>query len=103
MKHRQPSCKRQTIRIKIPPKPAAPRHSKAVARAIPMPASLAYPQKRHSTFFLPIVQVGIASILSATVLDHGECAYSVAFAALGYVYGLVMMAPRREALTSLDE
>ena len=37
------------------------------------------------------------------VLDMGECSHVVAYAALGYVGGLLMMAPRRDALTALDE
>jgi hypothetical protein len=51
----------------------------------------------------PIIQVSIASILSAMVLDEGECSHVVAYAALGYLGGLLLMVPRRDALTSVDE
>lgn len=37
------------------------------------------------------------------VLDEGECCHVVAYAALGYVGGLLMMVPRRDALTAADE
>jgi hypothetical protein len=103
MNHQQPSRKRQTIHIKIPPKPAAPRYAEAIAQTIPLPNVPGQSQKRHSPFLFPLVQVGIASILSAMALDHGECSHVVAYAALGYVGGLLLMVPRREALTPLDE
>lgn len=45
----------------------------------------------------------MASILTAMVLDDGQCGYVVAYAALGYMGGLLMMVPRRNALTAVDE
>ncbi len=97
------SKKRTTVHIRLPRKPAAPRHPHAVARAISMPTAVNPPQKKHSHFLFPIVQVSVACILSAMVLDGGECGMVVAYAALGYVGGLLMMVPRRDALTEVDE
>jgi hypothetical protein len=37
------------------------------------------------------------------MLDMGECSHVVAYAALGYAGGLVMMARRRDSLTNTDE
>ena len=37
------------------------------------------------------------------VLDMGQCSHVVGCAALGYLAGLLMMAPRRDALTAVDE
>ncbi len=37
------------------------------------------------------------------VLDMGQCSHVVGYAALGYLAGLLMMAPRRDALTAVDE
>ena len=45
----------------------------------------------------------MATILSAMVLDGDECGHVVAYAALAYVGGLLVMVPRREALTAVDE
>ena len=103
MNSQEPSKNRQTVRIKLPPKPSAPRHPLAIAKAIPMPNVLAQAQKKHSPFLFPIVQVVIASVLSAMVLDGGVCAQIVAFAAVSYAAGLLMMAPRRDTLTPVDE
>jgi hypothetical protein len=50
-----------------------------------------------------MIQVTVASFLAMTMLDLGECSRVVVYAALGYLGGLVMMAPRREALTATDE
>ena len=50
-----------------------------------------------------MVQVTVASLLAAMVLDNGECSHVVVYAALGYIAGLLMMAPRRNALTAVDE
>lgn len=50
-----------------------------------------------------MVQVTVASLLAAMVLDRGECSHVVAYAALGYMGGLLMMTPRRNALTAVDE
>src|SRR5438128_2088576 len=95
--------KRKTIKIHLQPKPAAPRHPYAMARAITFPESLPRVQKKRSCFIFPMVQVAVASILAVMVLDMGEYSHVVAYAALGYVGGLVMMAPRRDTLTSTDE
>jgi len=103
MNHEDPSKKRKTIKIHLQPKPAAPRHPHTMARAISLAASINPSQRKHSPFLFPIIQVGIASILSAMVLDEGECSHVVAYAALGYLGGLLMMVPRRDALTSVDE
>lgn len=103
MSHQEPSRRRQTIRIKIPPKPAAPRHVRVVARAIPMPNVAGHSHGKHNLFLFPIVQVTIASLLAVMTLDDGECSQIVVYAALGYVGGLLMMVPRREALTLVDE
>jgi hypothetical protein len=103
MNHQQPSRKRKTVHIKIPPKPAAPRYAESGARVIPSTQFTERSQKRHSPFLFPMVQVGVASILSMMVLDMGECSHVVAYAALGYAVGLVLMAPRRDALTPVDE
>jgi hypothetical protein len=101
--NQEPSRNRQTIRIKLPPKPAAPRHPHAIAKAIPMPNVLTQAQKKHSPFLFPIAQVIIASVFSIMVLDMGECSHAVAFAAVSYAGGLLLMAPRRDALTPVDE
>ena len=45
----------------------------------------------------------MATILAAMLLDAGECAHVVARAALGYMGGLLLMVPRRDALTVVDE
>src|SRR6185437_13113567 len=97
------SSKKRTIRIRLPRKPAAPRHPHAVARAIPMPIPVHQSQKKQSYFLFPLIQVTVATILSAMVLDMGECAHVVAYAAFGYIGGLLMMVPRRDALTAVDE
>jgi hypothetical protein len=68
-----------------------------------MPNACEQSRRRHSAFLFPIVQVVIASILSMMVLDYGECSHVVAYAALGYAGGLVLMSPRRDALTPVDE
>jgi len=101
--NQEPSRNRQTIRIKLPPKPAAPRHPHAIARAVPMPNVIAQAQKKHSPFLFPIAQVTIASILSVMVLDGGGCSLAVIYAAVSYAGGLLLMAPRRDALTPVDE
>jgi hypothetical protein len=101
--NQEPSRNRQTIRIKLPRKPAAPRHPHAIAKAIPMPNVLAQAQTKHNPFLFPIAQVIIASVLSVLVIDMGEYSHAIAFAAVGYVVGLLMMTPRREALTLADE
>jgi len=74
-----------------------------MARAISLPTAVNQPQKKHSHFLFPIVQVAAATILSAMILDEGQFAHVVAYAALGYVGGLLMMVPRRDALTEVDE
>lgn len=74
-----------------------------MARAISMPHPVQQSQKKHSAFLFPIVQVTVATMLSAMVLDGGECGMVVAYAALGYVGGLLMMVPRRDALTAVDQ
>jgi hypothetical protein len=102
MNHEHSNQKRKTIRIHLPPKPAAPRHPQVMARAIPMPSASRSTAQR-SLFVMPLVQVAVASILSMMVLDMGECSHIVAFAALGYAGGLALMAPRRNTLTQLDE
>jgi hypothetical protein len=101
MSPEDPSKKRKTVRIHLQPKPAAPRHPHAVARAVSLPAPAHRSQK--SCFVFPLVQVTVASFLAMTVLDEGECSHVVAYAALGYVGGLMMMVPRRDALTTVDE
>jgi hypothetical protein len=97
------SRKRKTIKIHLQPKPAAPRHPCAPARAITFPEPFNRAQRKRSCFIFPLVQVAVASLLAMMVLDMGECSHVVAYAALGYVGGLVMMAHRRDALTSTDE
>ncbi|HWC61031.1 MAG TPA: hypothetical protein VHC44_15155 [Verrucomicrobiae bacterium] len=103
MNPQEPSRNRRTIKIKLPPKPSAPRHQQALARAVPMPNVVEQGQKKHSLFLFPMAQVTLASILAMMVLDMGECSHIVAFAALAYVGGLLMMIPRRDALTPVDE
>jgi len=103
MNSQEPSKNRQTVRIKLPPKPSAPRHPLAIAKAIPMPNVLAQAQKKHSPFLFPIVQVVIASVLSILVIDGEEYSHAIVFAAVSYSVGLLMMTPRREALTLADE
>ena len=103
MKHEDPSQKRKTIKIHLQPKPAAPRHPHAIARAISIPHPANQSRRKHSVFVFPMVQVTVASFLGMTMLDMGECSHVVAYAALGYVGGLLMMAPRRDALTAVDE
>jgi len=68
-----------------------------------MPNALAQAQKKHSPFLFPIAQVTIASVLSLTVLDGGEFSLAVIYAAVSYAGGLLLMAPRRDALTPVDE
>ena len=103
MNHEDSSKKRKTIRIHLPRKPAAPRHPMAMARAIPMPIATAPSEAKRSMFLFPLVQVVIASMLAAMILDGGECSHMVACAALGYAGGLALMASRRNALTKADE
>jgi hypothetical protein len=103
MKHEDPSRKRKTIRIQLPRKPAAPRHPMVMARAIPMPQATAPTEVKRSLFLYPLLQVTIASMLAAMILDGGESAHVVACASLGYVGGLALMASRRHALTKTDE
>jgi hypothetical protein len=103
MNPEDPSKKRKTIQIHLPPKPAAPRHPCAPARAITFPEPFNRAQRKRSCFIFPVVQVAVASILAMMVLDMGECSHVVAYAALGYAGGLVMMSPRRDSLTSMDE
>src|SRR3974390_3277105 len=94
MNHHDPSQKRKTIRIHLQPKPAAPRHPLAIARAIPLAIPAAPPVTKRILFLFPLVQVTVASILAVMVLDMGECSFIVAFAAMGYAGGLSLMAPR---------
>lgn len=74
-----------------------------MARAVSLPNPATQSQRKHSCFIFPLVQVTVASLLTAMVLDEGECSHVVAYAALAYVGGLLMMAPRRDALTPVDE
>jgi hypothetical protein len=97
------SKKRTPVRIQLPRKPAAPRHPHAVARAIALPTSVNQSQRKNSCFIFPIVQVIVASLLAAMVWDEGQCSHVVGYAALGYLGGLLMMVPRKDALTAIDE
>lgn len=74
-----------------------------MARTIPMPQPTAHSEAKRSLFLYPLIQVTVASMLAAMILDGGECAYMVACAALGFAGGLALIAPRRHALTKTDE
>lgn len=103
MNHEDSPKKRKTVKIHLQPKPAAPRHPYVVARAVALPNPVHSSQKKRSCFVFPMVQVTVASFLGIMTLDFGECSHVVAYAALGYLGGLLMMAPRRYALTATDE
>jgi hypothetical protein len=74
-----------------------------MARAMAWPNPVQQSQKKGSCFVFPMVQVSVASLLGITMLDMGQCSHVVGYAALGYLGGLLMMVPRKDALTAADE
>jgi hypothetical protein len=101
MEEELPRQKRQTIRIRIPPKPAAPR-TVAVAIAHPIPQPEPPAQPRNDGLLFPIAQIVIASGLASMILDGGQAFQMVCYAATAYAAGLLMMSPRRNRLTRVD-
>lgn len=108
MNNEHSSPKRQTIHIKVPRKPAAPRHSAIVARTLPLPNPSIREQATNALRLVlpfalfPIIQMLIAMFLAAMVLDQGECFLVVFYAVVAYLGGLCLMIPRRQSLTTTD-